>query len=131
MSSKATAAKQRNIQQQVEKADEKAKSKPTGAMQAGARHYPGPPFPKVHQDKPSSEADLPLAPRRPLVRHFLGAALPTSVSDELSDPSLTTGAMESVPSGMARLNCVCPTFRRRQVGNRSLKNLALALSLQT
>lgn len=62
MSSKSTSAKQRDIQAQVEKADEKAKSKATGAMQAGARRYPEPPLPKVHQDKPGSEADLPLAP---------------------------------------------------------------------
>jgi NAD(P)-dependent dehydrogenase (short-subunit alcohol dehydrogenase family) len=62
MSSKATVAKQRDIQQQVEKADEKTKAKPAGAMQAGARTYPEPPFPKVHQDKPGSEADLRLAP---------------------------------------------------------------------
>ncbi|MBX5204193.1 SDR family oxidoreductase [Rhizobium sp. NZLR1] len=64
MSSKATAAKQREIQQQVDNADEKAKSKPkpSGAMQAGARRYPEPPFPEVHQAKPGSEADLPLAP---------------------------------------------------------------------
>ncbi|MGR9424551.1 SDR family oxidoreductase [Rhizobium leguminosarum] len=62
MSSKSTAAKQRDIQSQVAKADEKSNSKPSGAMQAGARNYPEPPFPKVHQDKPGSEADLPLAP---------------------------------------------------------------------
>jgi NAD(P)-dependent dehydrogenase (short-subunit alcohol dehydrogenase family) len=62
MSSKATAAKQRDIQGQVARADEKPKSKLSGAMQAGARIYPEPPFPEVHQDKPGSEADLPLAP---------------------------------------------------------------------
>ncbi|KPH05831.1 SDR family oxidoreductase (plasmid) [Rhizobium acidisoli] len=62
MSSKATTAKQRDIQTEVERADAKAKSKATGAMQAGARPYPEPPFPKVHQEKPGSEADLPLAP---------------------------------------------------------------------
>jgi NAD(P)-dependent dehydrogenase (short-subunit alcohol dehydrogenase family) len=62
MSSEATSKKQREIQQQVKKADEKKKSKPDGAMQAGARRYPEPPFPAVHQDKPGSEADLPLAP---------------------------------------------------------------------
>ncbi len=62
MSSKSTAAKQRDIQSQVAEADEKTKSKTTGAMQAGARNYPEPPFPKVHQGKPGSEADLPLAP---------------------------------------------------------------------
>lgn len=62
MSSKATAAKQRDIQTEVAKADKKPKSKPSGAMQAGARRYPEPPFPAVHQGKPGSEAELPLAP---------------------------------------------------------------------
>lgn len=62
MSSKSTAAQQRAIQQQVEKSEEKAKPKPSGPMQAGARHYPEPLFPEIHQDKPGSEADLPLAP---------------------------------------------------------------------
>jgi len=62
MSSEATSAKQRKIQEQVEQADKKGRSKPEGAMQAGARRYPEPPFPAVHQDKPGSEEDLPLAP---------------------------------------------------------------------
>lgn len=62
MSSEATVAKQREIQQQVEKADKKEKPKTDGAMQAGARRYPEPPFPAVHQDKPGLEEDLPLAP---------------------------------------------------------------------
>jgi len=31
-------------------------------MQAEARMYPEPPLPEVHQDKPGSEADRPLAP---------------------------------------------------------------------
>lgn len=62
MSSEATIAKQREIQDQVEKADKKEKPKPSRAMQAGARRYPEPPFPKVHQDKPGSEADLPVEP---------------------------------------------------------------------
>ncbi len=62
MSTKSTAAKQRDVQSQVERADAKPKTKPSGAMQAGARMYPEPPFPKMHQDKPGSEADLPLAP---------------------------------------------------------------------
>ncbi|MDK1491895.1 SDR family oxidoreductase [Sinorhizobium sp. 7-81] len=57
-----TGQKQREIQKQVEAADKKEKPKASGAMQAGARRYPEPPFPKVHQDKPGSEADLPLAP---------------------------------------------------------------------
>jgi NAD(P)-dependent dehydrogenase (short-subunit alcohol dehydrogenase family) len=62
MSSEATAAKQRKIQDQVDEADKKQTQKPSGAMQAGARRYPEPPFPAVHQDKPGSEADLPLTP---------------------------------------------------------------------
>jgi hypothetical protein len=62
MSGTSTAAKQRDIQSQVEQAYAKSRSKPSGAMQAGARKYPQPPFPKMRQDKPGSEADLPLAP---------------------------------------------------------------------
>lgn len=62
MSSKATAAKQREIQAQVKEADRKDNKKRSGAMQAGARHYPAPPFPKIHQKKPGSEKDLPLQP---------------------------------------------------------------------
>ncbi|MDX0694559.1 SDR family oxidoreductase [Sinorhizobium medicae] len=57
-----TGQKQREIQKQVNEADKQEKPKTSGAMQAGARRYPEPPFPKVHQDKPGSEADLPVAP---------------------------------------------------------------------
>lgn len=46
-----TGQKQRDIQKQVEGADKKEKPKTSGAMQAGARRYPEPPFPKVHQDE--------------------------------------------------------------------------------
>src|SRR3954471_12371781 len=35
---------------------------PKKAMQAGARKYPAPPFPKQHQSKPGSESDLDPAP---------------------------------------------------------------------
>jgi hypothetical protein len=56
MSSGATAAKQPEIQDQVEKAEKKENSRPSGAVQAGARRCPL--FPKVHGDKPGSEADL-------------------------------------------------------------------------
>ena len=62
MSPDHTVQQQRKIQKEVEQADKKGKSKPSGAMQAGARRYPESPFPQVHQDKPGSEADLPLAP---------------------------------------------------------------------
>jgi NAD(P)-dependent dehydrogenase (short-subunit alcohol dehydrogenase family) len=48
----------------VAKADKKhaAKAKPEKAMQAGARRYPVPPFPKQHQKKPGNEAILDPAP---------------------------------------------------------------------
>jgi NAD(P)-dependent dehydrogenase (short-subunit alcohol dehydrogenase family) len=62
MSSSRTAQKQREIQTQVERADKKKKPRSTGAMQAGARRYPEPPLPQVHQDKPGAEHELPLAP---------------------------------------------------------------------
>jgi NAD(P)-dependent dehydrogenase (short-subunit alcohol dehydrogenase family) len=64
----AAAEQQRRIQDQVEQADRRAqeeksfKPKNRGAMQAGARRYPEPPFPKQHQEKPGSEADLALKP---------------------------------------------------------------------
>lgn len=66
----AAAEQQRRIQDQVDAADSKAKQeersfggdKKEGAMQAGARRYPEPPFPAQHQDKPGSEADLQLKP---------------------------------------------------------------------
>ncbi|RUW47339.1 SDR family oxidoreductase [Mesorhizobium sp. M8A.F.Ca.ET.021.01.1.1] len=57
------AAKQRHIQRGV---DAKDKSKRNGkaehAMQAGARTYPEPPFPKQHQAKPGHEAAIEPAP---------------------------------------------------------------------
>jgi NAD(P)-dependent dehydrogenase (short-subunit alcohol dehydrogenase family) len=53
--------KQRRIQRQVD-ADDRvkapAKAKPGGAMQAGARFYPEPPFPKQHPPKPGKEAEI-------------------------------------------------------------------------
>ena len=60
-----TAEKQRDIQDQVAKADagDKAqKPKKSKAMQAGARVYPVPPFPKQHQPKPGAEHKLDPAP---------------------------------------------------------------------
>lgn len=59
----ATVEQQRRIQDQVAQAD-RARPKKTsaGAMQAGARLYPVPPFPKQHQAKPGSEAGLDPAP---------------------------------------------------------------------
>ena len=55
--------RQRRIATQVARADKKhPKEKATRAMQAGARAYPAPPFPKQHQRKPGSEAALDPAP---------------------------------------------------------------------
>ena len=53
------AQRQRDIQEQVAEADEKAsEGKKKSAMQAGAREYPEPPFPKQHQSKPGAEYKL-------------------------------------------------------------------------
>ncbi len=58
---KAASEQQREIQRQVARADRGPKAK-TGAMQAGARLYPAPPFKQQHQPKPGSEASLEPAP---------------------------------------------------------------------
>jgi NAD(P)-dependent dehydrogenase (short-subunit alcohol dehydrogenase family) len=57
-----TAAKQRDIQDEVAKADRKPEKEKSEAMQAGARLYPVPPFPEQHQAKPGNEAKLDPAP---------------------------------------------------------------------
>ncbi len=53
---------QRTVQRQVARSDAKGKPKMSGAMQAGARTYPEPPFPKQHQAKPGKEGALEPAP---------------------------------------------------------------------
>lgn len=55
--------KQQKIQRKVDKDDAVAKTskKPT-AMQAGARKYPAPPFPKQHHAKPGVESEIDPAP---------------------------------------------------------------------
>lgn len=53
---------QRRIQRQVARSDAKPAEAKSGAMQAGARRYPEPPFRKQHQAKPGSEAVLDPAP---------------------------------------------------------------------
>ncbi len=51
--------RQRKIQKQVARADARhSKLEPRKAMQAGARTYPAPPFPRQHQSKPGLEAKL-------------------------------------------------------------------------
>lgn len=50
--------KQRRVQDQVDRSDASVKSSAgaTTAMQAGARHYPAPPFPAQHHPKPGDES---------------------------------------------------------------------------
>jgi len=56
---KRTASSHRALQKQVARADRKRpKRKVEGAMQAGPRKYPEPPFPKQHLPKPGHEAVL-------------------------------------------------------------------------
>lgn len=55
--------KQRSVQHKVDADDRnKAKAKPDAAMQAGARLYPEPPFPKQHHPKPGEESEIKPAP---------------------------------------------------------------------
>jgi NAD(P)-dependent dehydrogenase (short-subunit alcohol dehydrogenase family) len=58
----ATVKRQRKIQREVARADARTTDKQSKAMQAGARRYPEPPFPKQHQPKPGHEASLEPAP---------------------------------------------------------------------
>lgn len=53
-----TADKQRRVQEQVGKSDKKNSGGKQEAMQAGARRYLTPPFPKQHQAKPGDERVL-------------------------------------------------------------------------
>ena len=57
-------AEQREVQDQVAKADaaQKGKKADDRAMQAGARLYPEPPMPKQHHAKPGRESDIDPAP---------------------------------------------------------------------
>ena len=58
-----TVAEQRAVQDQIAAADARhGEDRPAKAMQAGARHYPEPPFPPQHQAKPGREADIDPAP---------------------------------------------------------------------
>ena len=60
--SKAT-QKQRRVQRKVDADDRrKSKAKSAGAMQAGARNYPEPPFPKQNHPKPGEEWKIEPAP---------------------------------------------------------------------
>jgi NAD(P)-dependent dehydrogenase (short-subunit alcohol dehydrogenase family) len=61
----AAAKQERKIQHEIERSDERPKpggAERSAAMQAGARHYPVPPLPRQHLEKPGDEADLELPP---------------------------------------------------------------------
>ena len=58
---KATARRQRAIQARIDQRNPARTGEP-GATQAGARHYPVPPFPRQHQSKPGTEGKLTPAP---------------------------------------------------------------------
>jgi len=57
-----TAASHRYLQREQAARDQKDGRRNGGAVQAGARAYPEPPFPEQHQAKPGSEAALDPAP---------------------------------------------------------------------
>ena len=58
-----TAAAERDIQHKIDRKEKaRPKGKEMGAMQAGARRYPEPPFPKQHLGKPGEESELEVAP---------------------------------------------------------------------
>ncbi len=63
---RSTARRQRKIQSGIDRKEKTSaggkKTKGGGAMQAGARRYPEPPFPKQHLKKPGREAKLDPAP---------------------------------------------------------------------
>jgi NAD(P)-dependent dehydrogenase (short-subunit alcohol dehydrogenase family) len=62
MSAQSEAKKQRSIQRKVKADDRKAERGAQRAMQAGARLYPVPPFPKQHLPKPGEESQVVPAP---------------------------------------------------------------------
>jgi NAD(P)-dependent dehydrogenase (short-subunit alcohol dehydrogenase family) len=93
-----TAAAGRNIQKEVDrKENQRQKEKQEkGAMQAGARRYPEPPFPAQHLKKPGHESDLELAPMYD-APHYKG-------SEKLKDKvALITGADSGIGRAVAVL----------------------------
>ncbi|WP_184771753.1 SDR family oxidoreductase [Aminobacter carboxidus] len=62
MSAHAEVKKQQSIQRKVDADDAKEQRSETKAMQAGARLYPVPPFPKQHLAKPGHETQVDPAP---------------------------------------------------------------------
>lgn len=62
MSNNETVKRQQEIKQEIAAADAKHGGEQMGALQAGARDYPVPPFPEQHQPKPGHEHKLDPAP---------------------------------------------------------------------
>jgi NAD(P)-dependent dehydrogenase (short-subunit alcohol dehydrogenase family) len=62
MSTNSTVKRQRAVQADIAAADAKSRKRLEKPMQAGARRYPEPPFPRQHQPKPGKEASLDPAP---------------------------------------------------------------------
>jgi hypothetical protein len=92
----AVAHQERRIQRAIERSDRHPPKKSGKAMQAGARVYPAPPFPKQHLAKPGTEADLKLAPMYD-APHYKG-------SDKLLDKvALITGADSGIGRAVALL----------------------------
>lgn len=92
----AVARQERNIQRTIERSDRNPPKDSGKAMQAGARTYPAPPFPKQHLSKPGREADLELAPMYD-APHYKG-------SEKLLDKvALITGADSGIGRAVAVL----------------------------
>ncbi len=90
------ARQERRIQRTIERSDRHPPKKSDKAMQAGARIYPAPPFPKQHLSKPGREADLKLAPMYD-APHYKG-------SEKLLDKvALITGADSGIGRAVAVL----------------------------
>lgn len=91
-----TARKERAVQPRIESSDRHPPKKNGKAMQAGARVYPAPPFPRQHLAKPGLEADLKLAPMYD-APHYKG-------SEKLLDKvALITGADSGIGRAVAVL----------------------------
>jgi NAD(P)-dependent dehydrogenase (short-subunit alcohol dehydrogenase family) len=89
--------RQRKIQEQVALADKRRpKLEPRKAMQAGARRYPAPPFPRQHQRTPGLEAALNPSPLYDAPFYFGSRKLENKVA-------LITGGDSGIGRGVAIL----------------------------
>jgi hypothetical protein len=105
----------RDIQREIdrrEKARPKGQDKPKGAMQAGARRYPEPPFPKQHLDKPGEESEVDPAPMYDAPHYQGSAKLDGKVA-------LITGGDSGIGRAIAARPCR-PLFCRHRAASLSL-----------